>query len=106
MPQREIELNTILIILQLLPALLQAIVAIESTAPVPKVGPAKASLLAKVISTVPTEGTFGKHVISQDQLLSIIQAITISIVSFYNLVGIFKTTSAPTVAPVAPAASN
>jgi len=81
------------------PTLLEAIVAIEATAATPKVGPAKLQLVKQVVSSASGNRQFSSKMITQDQLLSIIEGITASIVAFYNLIGVFKTSS-PTAAPV------
>ena len=86
-------MQILLIIMQLFPLLLQAIQTIETTAATPKVGAAKLQLLTEVIHTASGSGQFDAKMISQVQLLSIIQTIAAAIVAFYNLIGAFKTTS-------------
>ncbi len=88
-----------LLILQMFPTLLEAVMAIETTAATPKVGAAKLQLIKQVASAATGTQQFSSKVVTQDQLLSIIEAITASIVAFYNLIGVFKTSS-PTPAPV------
>jgi hypothetical protein len=85
------KMQAFLLILQMFPTLLEAIVAIETTAATPKVGPAKLQLIKQVVSSASATEQFGSKMISQDQLLSMIEAITASIVVFYNLIGVFKT---------------
>jgi hypothetical protein len=92
-------MNILLLILKLFPLLIEAIQTIETSAPVAKVGPAKAALLSNVVSAAYKAGGVNPKVISQDQLLSLLQAIMVEIVGFYNLIGVFKTSPAPTEAP-------
>jgi hypothetical protein len=99
-------MNILLLILKLFPMLIDAIQTIETSAPVAKVGPAKAALLQSVVASAYTAGKVDPKLISQDQLLALLQTIAAEIVSFYNLIGIFKTTpvvvsTAPAVPPVA-----
>jgi hypothetical protein len=83
------------------PTLLEAIMAIETTAATAKVGPAKLQLVKQVVSAASGTQQFSSKMITQDQLMSIIAAITASIVAFYNLIGVFKTSSpTPVPAPV------
>ena len=91
-------MQILLMIMQLFPLLLQAIQTIETTAATSKVGPAKLQLVKEVISHAAATEQFGTKIITPDQLLSIIEAITASIVAFYNLIGVFKT-STPVSAP-------
>ena len=95
-------MQILLLIMQLFPLMLEAIQKIEATAAIAKVGPAKLQLVRQVTAAAygTTPQQFGSKLISQDQLLSIIEAITMSIVAFYNLVGIFKTSPQPAPAPV------
>ena len=86
-------MNTFLLIMQLFPLILAAIQQIEATAQVPKVGPAKLTLLTKTVSAAYHASTFEPAVISQDSLIALIESITADVVAFYNLVGIFKTTA-------------
>jgi hypothetical protein len=99
-------MNILLLILKLFPMLIDAIQAIEASAPVAKVGPAKAALLTSVVASAYSSGKVDPKLISQNQLLELLQMIAAEIVSFYNLIGIFKTTpvvvsTVPSIPPVA-----
>jgi hypothetical protein len=89
-------MNTLLLILQLLPYLLEAIQAIETAAPVPDAGAAKFQLLKTSVQSGVTAGDLATAKISEDQFLLWLQTITATIVTFYNILGIFKTTAQPT----------
>ncbi len=83
-------MNVLLLILQLFPMIVATIQQIEATAPVPKAGAAKLSLVTKTVSAAYQAGTFDTAMISQSNLMALIESITTDIVAFYNLVGIFK----------------
>jgi hypothetical protein len=86
-------MNILLFILKLFPMLIEDIQMIETSAPVAKVGPAKAALLKSAVASAYAAGKVDPKLISQNELLELIQAIADEIVSFYNLIGIFKTSS-------------
>jgi hypothetical protein len=92
-------MNNLLLILQLFPFLLEAIKAIEAAAPVPDIGAAKFQLLKTTVQSGVTAGGLATAKISEDQFLLWLQAITATIVTFYNILGIFKTT-VPAAPPV------
>jgi hypothetical protein len=88
-------MENILLILKLFPLLIEAIQAIEASAPVPAVGAAKLDLLTGAVREGYKSAHFSTNMISQDQLIAWLQAITASIVTFYNIVGIFKKSPTP-----------
>jgi hypothetical protein len=91
-------MNTLLLILQLFPLLLESIKAIEIAAPVPNAGAAKLQLLTTTVRSGISPADLATARLSQDQVLTWLQMITATIVTFYTLVGIFKQ-SAPTATP-------
>jgi hypothetical protein len=93
-------MDILLLIFKLFPMLIESIETIETSAPVANVGPEKAALLTNVVATTYKAAKVDPKVISQDQLLSLLQAITEEVVAFYNLIGIFKTSPPSTPAPV------
>ena len=86
-------MDTLLLILKLFPLLLAAIQTIEASAPVPGAGAAKLQLLTTTVKSGFTAADFGTSMISQDQFLLWLQTITATIVTFYNILGIFKKSS-------------
>jgi hypothetical protein len=86
-------MDNLILLLKLFPLLLQAILAIEAAAPIAGAGAAKLELLTSTVRSGFTAADFGTNMISQNQFLAWLQAITASIVTFYNILGIFKTTT-------------
>jgi hypothetical protein len=92
-------MNTLLLILQLFPLLLEAIKAIETAAPVADVGAAKFQLLTKTVQSGVSSADLATAKITQDQFLLWLQTITATIVTFYNILGIFQKSSPATPVP-------
>jgi hypothetical protein len=86
-------MGNLLLFLKLFPLLLAAIQAIEASAQVPKTGPAKLELLVATVRSGIKAADFAPNALSETQFLSWLQTITATIVTFYNVLGIFKKTS-------------
>ena len=86
-------MSILLLILKLFPILMAVMQTVETTAPLPRIGASKLSLVKSVVVSAFQAEVTDKSTISQDQLLTLIEAVTAQIVAFYNLVGIFKKSS-------------
>jgi len=77
-------MGTVIAILQLLPAIISAVQAVEAAIPIPQAGATKLNLVLDAILSV---GNVAEN------LIPAIKRVIASIVSTFNAVGIFKTTA-------------
>ncbi len=83
-------MGTLIAILNLLPAILTAVQAVEAAVPVPAAGKAKLDLVLSTVQTVYTADQQLQKQIPSDQLVGIITSTVGSIVANYNALGMFK----------------
>ena len=82
-------MSTLVSILNLLPAILAAVQAVEAAVPVPGAGKAKLDLVLGAVSDVYAADQQLQKAIPGDQLISIVGSLVSHVVANFNALGIF-----------------
>jgi hypothetical protein len=82
-------MNTLVLVLKLLPLILPAVQAIETALPIPAAGKAKLDLLLGVVSDVSSVDTAVQNALPANLLTGLISRV----VGVFNLLGVFKKSS-------------
>lgn len=102
-------MNTLLAYLKLLPAVVAAVHGLEQYIPLPGNGKAKLDLILQVVTLgyntdQDVQGDLGKG-FTLDKLVGIVTKIAGAVVSVFNALGIFQTTSAGTQSTLSPSST-
>jgi len=88
-------MNTVFIILRMLPLLLPAIKAVEEAVPLPGEGKKKLDLVLDILRTAYDGGLAGARDLSWEKLVTIVVPMIARIVNLHNDLGLFEKSPSP-----------